>query len=140
MGETCEPSKAKLGGTPTARNSTKPRAIAARFAAAWESVIRSRLMNATSTTRPVVPPCQRLVGLIALCPDCHGVKHLARTRLVSIEQGDPSIYENALRHLAAVNGWDDARVQAYLSEANELLQRREALGTWVQDFSAFPGE
>lgn len=29
-----------------------------------------------------VPPCQRVVGLIALCPDCHAVKHLARTRMV----------------------------------------------------------
>src|SRR5689334_11202026 len=42
------------------------------------------------------PPCQRLVGLIALCPDCHAVKHWARTRQVSRERGDLSIYEHAL--------------------------------------------
>lgn len=35
------------------------------------------------------PPCQRVVGLIALCPNCHAVKHLARTRMVAVQQGDP---------------------------------------------------
>jgi hypothetical protein len=85
------------------------------------------------------PPCQRLVGLIALCPDCHSVKHLYRTHAVSVERRDPSIYENALRHLARVNGWDDARVQAYLTETQAAFERREALGRWVYDYSAFPG-
>jgi len=42
------------------------------------------------------PPCQRLLGLIALCPACHAVKHLYRTHAVSVEQDDSSIYENAL--------------------------------------------
>ncbi|SRR5579875_342499 len=86
------------------------------------------------------PPCQRLVGLIALCPACHAVKHLYRTRAVSIEQNDPSIYQDALRHLAQVNGWDEAQVQAYLQKTHETFLRREALGPWTQDFSAFPGE
>ncbi len=86
------------------------------------------------------PPCQRILGLIALCPACHAVKHLARTHAVSVEMGDPSMYQNALGHLAEVNGWDEGRVQAYLADTHETFRRREALGAWVQDFSSFPGE
>jgi hypothetical protein len=44
---------------------------------------------------------------------------------------DPSIYENALRHLASVNGWDAERVNDYLAEVREEFQRREALGEWT---------
>lgn len=86
------------------------------------------------------PPCQRLVGLVALCPACHAVKHLYRTGAVSIEQNDPSIYQDALRHLAQVNGWDEAQVHAYLHETHKTFLRREALGQWTHDFSAFPGQ
>ena len=86
------------------------------------------------------PPCQRLVGLIALCPDCHAVNHLYRTHAVSNQQGDPSMYGNALGRLAQVNGWNGAQVQAYLGETHESFRRREALGPWVYDLSAFPGE
>jgi hypothetical protein len=81
------------------------------------------------------PPCQRVIGLIALCPDCHAVKHLARTNRVSVEQRDPAIYENALRHLARVNDWDPEHVKSYLAETTETFRRREALGAWTQDFS-----
>jgi len=87
-----------------------------------------------------LPPCQNVVGLIALCPDCHAVKHLARTRLVARQTGDPSIYENALRHLARVNGWDEQRVLAYLAEVQDEFRRREALGAWTQDFSSLLGD
>jgi hypothetical protein len=81
------------------------------------------------------PPCQRVIGLIALCPDCHAVKHLFRTKKISVQQNDPSIYLNALRHLARVNEWDPERVKSYLAETAETFQRRQALGAWSQDFS-----
>jgi hypothetical protein len=87
----------------------------------------------------VRPPCQRIVGLIALCPDCHAVKHLARTRLVARQQRDPSIYESALRHLASVNQWNADRVKDYLAEVQNEFRRREALGVWTQDFSPLLG-
>lgn len=80
-------------------------------------------------------PCQPVVGLIALCPDCHAVKHLARTRMVSVQQGHRSIYENALRHLARVNEWDGERLKSYVAATRETFQRREALGAWAQDVS-----
>ena len=85
------------------------------------------------------PPCQRIVGLIALCPDCHAVKHLARTQLVAREQGDPTIYENALRHLARVNEWDAQHMRDYLAEVPSEFRRHEALGAWTQDFSPLLG-
>ena len=85
------------------------------------------------------PPCQRVIGLIALCPDCHAVKHLARTQLVARQQGDPAIYENALRHLASVNGWDAKRTREYLADVREEFRRREVLGEWSQDSSPHLG-
>jgi hypothetical protein len=85
------------------------------------------------------PPRQNVIGLIALCPDCHAGKHLARTRLVAREQGDPSIYEYALHHLACVNEWDDQQVRDYLAEVRAEFRRREALGAWTQDFSPLFG-
>ena len=85
------------------------------------------------------PPCQRVIGLVALCPDCHAVKHLARTQKVARQQDDPSIYENALRHLASVNDWDAKRLKEYLADVREEFQRREALGEWTQDFSPLLG-
>ena len=101
---------------------------------AWANTTRSRSTSATSTTRPAGLPV-RVIGLIALCPDCHAVKHLARTRLVARQRGDPSIYANALRHLARVNDWDDQRVREYLAEGQAEFRQREALGEWAQDFS-----
>ena len=68
-------------------------------------------------------------------PTATRVKHLARTRLVARQQGEPAIYENALRHLAHVNEWDDQRVRTYLAEVQAEFRRREALGEWIQDFS-----
>ncbi len=59
--------------------------------------------------------------------------------MVSREQRDPSIYENALRHLAHVNEWDDERVKEYLTEVQAEFRRREALGAWTQDFSLLRG-
>jgi hypothetical protein len=35
--------------------------------------------------------------------------------MVSIQRGDPSIYEDAMRHLARINDWDDDALRAYLA-------------------------
>ena len=87
----------------------------------------------------VTPPCQRVIGLIALCPQCHAVKHLYRTGEVSIEKNDPHIYQRALDHLARINGWDATTRSAYLAQVRADFKRREALGPWAQDFSALMG-
>jgi hypothetical protein len=49
---------------------------------------------------------QRLIGLRALCPGCHGVKHLGR----SYAKGDGNA---ALERLARVNGWTAEQAEAY---------------------------
>jgi len=58
---------------------------------------------------------------------------------VARQQGDPSIYENALRHLARVNDWGAERMKEYLAEVLEEFRQREALGEWTQDFSPLIG-
>jgi hypothetical protein len=50
---------------------------------------------------------QRLVGLVALCPGCHAVKHLGRTMV----EGDS---EAALARLGRINGWSETDVDAYV--------------------------
>jgi hypothetical protein len=54
---------------------------------------------------------------------------------VARQQGDPSIYERAVRHLARVNDWNAEQVRAHLAEVRAEFRRREALGEWTQDFS-----
>lgn len=49
---------------------------------------------------------QRLERLIALCPACHKVKHLG---LASVN----GQYDEALQHLAGVNGWALEQAQQY---------------------------
>ncbi len=84
------------------------------------------------------PPCQRVTGLIALCPDCHSVKHLFRTQAVARERNDPTILLRALDHLGRVNGWTKEEVTAYVKEAQAEFRRRESIGPWVQDMSGLP--
>ena len=50
---------------------------------------------------------QRLVGLIALCPACHDVKHFGRAN----ENGRGP---DAKLHLCEINGWSIAAVDRYL--------------------------
>ena len=53
---------------------------------------------------------QRLAGLIALCPACHGVKHIGRSGVVG--KG-----EEAFAHLGKVNGWRTVRTRDYVAQA-----------------------
>ncbi len=85
------------------------------------------------------PPVQRVLRLIALCPDCHSVKHLYRTAAIARERNDPSVYQAALDHLARVNGWSKEQVRAHLRETREVFERREALGPWITDLTALGG-
>lgn len=45
---------------------------------------------------------QTLVGLIALCPDCHAAKHIGRTLEVYTQREQERIFE----HVQRVNNWD----------------------------------
>ena len=60
---------------------------------------------------------QRLVGLVALCPACHEVKHMGRS--MSVGKGD-----KAKRHLMKINGWSASDVEYYIEAMFELWYRR----------------
>lgn len=70
---------------------------------------------------------QTLVGLIALCPPCHEVKHIGRS--MSIGKGSL-----ALAHLMEVNGWDEDETTLYVEGAFEVWERRSA-EDWTLDIS-----
>lgn len=55
-------------------------------------------------------PIQKLVGLIALCPSCHMVKHWGLTQL----RGKENIAKN---HLARVNGWTQIQIQQHIDKS-----------------------
>jgi len=52
---------------------------------------------------------QKLVGLIALCPSCHEVKHIGFANT----QGRGEI---AAKHLATINEWSDDKANKYIQE------------------------
>jgi hypothetical protein len=68
---------------------------------------------------------QRLVGLIALCGDCHHVEHMGFANL----RGGGT---RARAHLARVNGWTLVQSDAHVAEAFRVWARRSQ-GPWVLD-------
>lgn len=68
---------------------------------------------------------QKLTGLIALCPDCHRVKHFG----FAAYKGKK---EQALRHLMRVNGWDRKTAIFYVVAAFER-HRERSRGPWILD-------
>jgi hypothetical protein len=70
---------------------------------------------------------QTLIGLIALCPDCHACKHIGRS--IAVGKG-----EQAIMHLSKVNGWDAPTCEQYIRDAFhrwEVMSERE----WKLDIS-----
>ncbi len=70
---------------------------------------------------------QRLAGIIALCPDCHKVKHAGFACL----NGDQEL---VLNQLAKVNGTTKAQAKEYLRRAFEIWQERSG-HAWTTDIS-----
>ena len=70
---------------------------------------------------------QTLVGLIALCPMCHMVKHFGHTAIIGY-------VEAAEAHLAEVNGWDAKTTKDYIDNAFAEWQRRSQY-KWQLDLS-----
>ena len=68
---------------------------------------------------------QRLVGLIALCPACHGVKHLGRSYLMGHD-------EEAIAHLRAVNGWTADHADTYVELVFAIWELRSRV-SWHLD-------
>lgn len=70
---------------------------------------------------------QKLEGLIALCPNCHAVKHIGRQ--IAYGFGD-----EARSHLAHVNGWSDEYAEAYVEAAGQLWYERSR-HSWKLDLT-----
>lgn len=60
---------------------------------------------------------QRLVGLIALCPSCHLVKHYGRAQARGFRR-------EALEQLMAVNAWTVEQAEAHVAEAGRVWFER----------------
>ncbi|MEM0630042.1 hypothetical protein AAFL49_10080 [Klebsiella michiganensis] len=71
--------------------------------------------------------CQTLTGLISLCPSCHEVKHMGLSELRGKK-------EEAVAHLALVNGWALDGAFDYVDEAFELWIKRSE-HAWKLDIS-----
>jgi hypothetical protein len=70
---------------------------------------------------------QTLLGLIALCPACHEVKHMGLANV----RGRGHL---ATRHLAKVNGWTAAEAERYIADQFALWQQRSTF-QWQLDLS-----
>jgi hypothetical protein len=70
---------------------------------------------------------QKLMGLIALCPLCHMVKHLGKA-------GHDSKLHIALPHLGEVNGWTERQIKNYTIEVHQQWAARSK-HEWTQDLS-----
>lgn len=70
---------------------------------------------------------QHLAGMIALCPDCHMVKHFGFARVQGKE-------ELALKHFMKINGLKKKEAQAKISEAFKVWRERSKID-WKLDLS-----
>ena len=70
---------------------------------------------------------QILMGLIALCPKCHMVKHWGLTQM----RGKENI---AAAHLKKVNNWTNTQVRKHVEEAFGLWQQRNGI-KWELDLT-----
>lgn len=70
---------------------------------------------------------QILCGVVALCPQCHAVKHFG----LSVNTGKG---EECCAHLMKVNGWDLGQLEKYVHEVVQEYEKRKAL-KWKVDTS-----
>jgi 5-methylcytosine-specific restriction endonuclease McrA len=63
---------------------------------------------------------QLLKGLISLCPKCHQVKHIGRTIAIGKKK-------QAYAHIAKVNKWDKAMVEAYIGSCFQEHKERSKI-------------
>ena len=73
---------------------------------------------------------QRLVGFVALCPSCHGVKHMGHSQRALSKTALGKLY----RHQRVVNKWRKARQALYFHQVQERQLRKNALA-WTVDIS-----
>lgn len=64
---------------------------------------------------------QKLIGLKAICEDCHNVVHFGRAEIVGLA-------DRSVEHLKGINGWTDSQVSAHVNEAKALWLKQ----SWVR--------
>jgi len=74
---------------------------------------------------------QRLLGLAALCEDCHAMFHMGRARVIGT-------FQLVKQRLMRVNQWSQAEFTAYEVEQEELGEKRSAV-SWALDVSHLAG-
>lgn len=72
---------------------------------------------------------QKLLGLIALCPGCHEVKHIG----LALKKG-PVAFQRAYERLAKVNQWPDWLVEGYIERQFAIHDIRSQF-KWTLDLS-----
>ena len=60
---------------------------------------------------------QKLVGTIALCPDCHMVKHIGFAQI-------RGLLSNAIVHLQKTNKWNLSTAESYIKSAFNVWNKR----------------
>jgi hypothetical protein len=70
---------------------------------------------------------QKLIGMLALCPDCHGVKHFGFSQV----QGKG---EAALQHYMKVNNLDREEAEKAITKSFDVWAKR-SLKNWTLDIS-----
>jgi hypothetical protein len=70
---------------------------------------------------------QKLEGIVALCPQCHLVKHLGRAQATGQ-------YQKAISHLCKVNGWTKQDAELYIQVCYEVWSQRSR-SQWQLDIS-----
>lgn len=71
---------------------------------------------------------QKLENVVALCRNCHEIKHIGRTQLMGRDA-------DAMEHFMKVNHCSQMDYHAALAEANEEYFRRNRVEGWVTDVS-----
>lgn len=70
---------------------------------------------------------QKLVRMVALCPDCHGVKHIGLSRKLGR-------LPQAISHLMRVNQWSRSDADSHLRESLAVWKQR-SLHQWAMDLA-----
>jgi hypothetical protein len=70
---------------------------------------------------------QQLVGLQALCPDCHAAKHPGSAKLRGYE-------DRGFSHLKAINGWNQKELDRYITKIQATYNQRNKF-EWTLDLS-----
>ena len=77
---------------------------------------------------------QRLLGFMALCLQCHGIKHLGRSGIICT----PEQMENLVIHFMTVNQCTEEEFKELEEKAFAEFERRSQHKNWKRDLGTIP--